>query len=73
MKLKRQLKIKNEYLDLIIGLGFDYDGLNSVESLKRLIDQLVDYAKKAKVCDDKSIIYGGENLGEPRNILLEKM
>lgn len=32
----------------IIAYGFDYDGFNSVESLKGLIDMLVDYAEKAK-------------------------
>lgn len=73
MDLERQLQIKDEYLDLIIGLGFDYDGLNTVKSLKGLIDEIVDYARKAKICDDKSVIYGGEELGEPKNILFEKL
>ena len=73
MNLKRQLQIKDEYLDLIIALGFDYDGFNTVESLKELIDELVDYARKAKICDDKSVIYGGGNLGKPKNILLEEV
>lgn len=60
MNLKRQLKIKDEYLSLIIGLGFDYDGYNTVESLKSLIDEIVELARKASVCDDKSVIFGGE-------------
>ena len=35
-------------IQYIIDYGFDYDGFNSVESLKGLIDMLVDYAKEAK-------------------------
>ncbi len=35
----------NQY---IIDYGFDYDGLNTIESLKGLIDMLVDYAKQVK-------------------------
>lgn len=30
----------------IIDYGFDYDGFNNVEDLKKLIDMLVDYARK---------------------------
>lgn len=36
---------KNQY---IIDYGFDYDGFNKVESLKGLIDMLVDYAVQVK-------------------------
>ena len=36
------------YLDILFGLGADYDGCNSVESLKRLIDELVEYASTAR-------------------------
>lgn len=32
----------------IIDYGFDYDGLNKVDSLKGLIDMLVEYAIEAK-------------------------
>ena len=32
----------------IIDYGFDYDGLNTVESLKSLIDMLVNYARETK-------------------------
>lgn len=30
----------------IIDYGFDYDGFNNIEDLKKLIDMLVDYARK---------------------------
>lgn len=32
----------------IIDYGFDYDGFNNVEDLKKLIDMLVDYAKQTE-------------------------
>jgi len=61
-ELERKLKIKDEYLRLIHDKGFDYDGYNTVESLKGLINELVDYADKAYKCDDKSVIFiGGDN------------
>ena len=75
--LKRQIEIKNEYLGLIYAYSFDYDGFDTVESLKELIDSLCDYAIKAITNDDKTIIYGGKigdlNLGVPKNILGEEV
>ena len=71
-ELERQIRIKDGYCDLIWSLGFDYDGWNTVESLKALIDELVDYAKKACRNDDKYAI--GENLaGKYYNILYEEV
>ena len=67
-KLKRQINIKNEYLELIYDLGYDYDGCNTIKSLKQLIDELVDYAVKGYKNDDKSEIYMGG-----KNILCEKV
>lgn len=66
---ERELKIKNEYLQLIHDIAFDYDGFNTVESLKELIDELVDLVNKAYKNDDKSVIYEGGNNGY--NILHE--
>lgn len=71
-KKDRQLKIKDEYLKLIRDLGFDYDGFDTVQSLKELIDQLIDYAVKAIKNDDKYEVYEGSN-GNKFNILLEKI
>ena len=34
-------KTVKECLELICDIGYDYDGCNSVESLKELIDELV--------------------------------
>ena len=35
-------------IQYIIDYGFDYDGFNTVDSLKGLIDMMVDYAVDAK-------------------------
>lgn len=70
MDLERQIKIKDKYCQLIINLGFDYDGFNTVDSLKDLIDELVSYARKAIECDDKEVVYVNGK-GERDNILGE--
>lgn len=70
MDLERQIKIKDKYCQLIINLGFDYDGFNTVDSLKGLIDELVSYARKAIEYDDKEVIYVNGK-GERDNILGE--
>lgn len=53
--LERRIRIKDNYLDTIIGLGADYDGFNKAESLKELIDDLVDRANKAYHNEDKTV------------------
>lgn len=68
---ERKLKIKDEYLELIISIGFDYDGFDSKSDLKHLIDELVETAKKARWCDDHSPIYG--TFGTRYNILMEEI
>jgi hypothetical protein len=40
----------DEYLELIHDLAYDYDGCRTIESLKSLIDEIVDYANKARMC-----------------------
>ena len=70
MTNERKLAIKDEYLKLIIDIGYDYDGCNTVESLKELIDELVGYADKALKNDDKTEAYINGK-GESLNILQE--
>ena len=74
-KKDREIQIKNNYLDLIWQIGYDYDGLNKVESLKELIDELVDLAAKGIKNDDKSVMYEGHRGKEiiNQNILFEKV
>lgn len=40
----------DEWMELIRDIGFDYDGCNSVESLKELVDELVEMSQKAREC-----------------------
>lgn len=41
------LETAYNYLELICDFAIDYDGLNTVKSLKELIDEMANYAKKA--------------------------
>ncbi len=70
--LERKLKIKDGYLDLIVGIGFDYDGYDDANSLKGIIDEIVGYARKALKNDDNSIIYSGID-NTKYNILNEEL
>lgn len=75
-ELERQIDIKNEYLQTIYAIGFDYDGYEESESLKHLIDTLVDYAKRAVKNDDKYAMYEGcgtNNSTKYYNILHEEV
>ncbi len=70
--LERQVKLKDKYCQAIIDFGFDYDGFNTVDSLKGLIDELVSYAQRAIECDDKGVMYV-DSEGRHRNILGEEV
>ena len=48
MLTKEQFDKIDYYLDIIFGLGVDYDGCNTVESLKSLIDEIVEYSSIAR-------------------------
>lgn len=71
-KLQRQIKIKNNYFDMIYFVGADYDGYEKAKDLKSVIDDLVDYAIKGKNNDDKSQMYMNGS-GKPENILFERI
>lgn len=70
MDLERQLKIKDEYCKTIIEIGLGYDGYEASDDLKKLIDELLSYAKMAIECDDKSQIFIDAK-GNKLNILSE--
>ena len=40
----------DEWLELIKDIAIDYDGYNTVESLKELIDEIVGMSQKARKC-----------------------
>lgn len=70
-KLKKEIDIKNKYAELIVDLAVGYDGLNTVESLKGLIDELSSIAKLIINSNDKEVIYINKN--NKYNILYEKI
>lgn len=68
--MKQQI-IMGKYLELIIDLGYDYDGCETVESLKGLIDELVHLASLGRACNITEVIY--ENSEKKYNILHEEL
>lgn len=70
-KIERENKIKEGYLELIHGISFDYDGCNTVKSLKELIDELDALAVKGLKNDDKSVMYWTAEKG--KNVLFEEV
>ena len=71
-QLKRQIKIKNKYCQLIYDIGFDYDGYEKPNDLKMIIDELVSYSIDAINSDDKKVMYEDSN-GIKSNILMEEI
>ena len=55
--LERQIDIKDAYLSMIWCIGFDYDGYDTRESLKSLIDELVSFASRGMKNDDEWAAY----------------
>lgn len=47
-KKENKLRSALENITMVVDLGFDYDGFEKSEDLKELIDELVEYARKAK-------------------------
>lgn len=58
-ELERKIKIKDEWCKMICMIGCDYDGYNDVENLKKIIDELVNYANNARSNDDTTVVYEG--------------
>lgn len=70
-QLQKQITVMKEYLGLITDLSFDYDGCNTVESLKSLIDDLKRYAKLGGDGNLTESIYTDDN--DSYNILHQKI
>jgi len=70
-KLNKQVQIMEKYFELIIDLGYDYDGFNNVEDLKGLIDTLCKYASLGRACNTTESIY--VNRDKHYNILNEEL
>ena len=70
-QLQKQITVMKEYLGLITDLSFDYDGCNTVESLKSLIDDLKRYAKLGREGNLTEPIYTNDN--DSYNMLHQKI
>ena len=57
-----------EWMEYIFDVGCGYDGCNTVESLKGLVDELIEASQKARVCLREGKIFYDENEDE-RNYL----
>lgn len=58
--LNNLLENKDRWCQLIVDIGYDYDGYRKAESLMILIDELVNYALHSKNNDDYFEILGGK-------------
>ena len=72
MTKSKKIKVKDEYLNLICDIVYDYDGCNTIDSLKELIDEIVEYANKAINCRIDTVEFLGGN-GKQYNILHEEI
>ncbi len=70
-ELKEQVIIMEKYLELITDLALDYDGCNTIESLKVLIDELDRLACLGRVCNVTETIYVNNN--KAYNILHQEL
>ncbi len=75
---QRNNRIKDGYLELIHGISFDYDGCNTIKTLKELIDELDDLTVKALKNDDKSVMYWSavdfkKGIEKGKNVLFEEV
>ena len=70
-RLNNIIKIMENYLELIVDLGFDYDGLKKPKDLCNLIDELVRYASLGRAYNTTEPIYVNDN--KKYNILHEEL
>ena len=56
----------DEWLGDLWAIGCDYDGRNTVEDLKKLVDELLEMAHRARVCLWNNKLFG--EYGMPENI-----
>lgn len=64
-KMQKQLEEKDEALKVIRDIAFDYDGFNDVDSLKTLIDDLREIARRG--INSKPIVMTKEQVLERIN------
>lgn len=49
------------WLEVVVMIACDYDGYNTVDGLKSLIDEIVEYANKARDCLKENKLYEVED------------
>lgn len=54
----------DEYLELICEIAIGYDGYSTIEGLESLIDEMAEYAKKARKCLQEHKIFTDEDATE---------
>ena len=54
----------DEFLELICEIAIDYDGYSTVEGLESLIDEMAEYAQKARKCLREHKIFTDEDATE---------
>lgn len=69
--MDKRIEIMERYFEIIIDLGFDYDGFEQADSLKGLIDELVRFAKLGRICNTTEPIF--ECANKKYNILHEEL
>lgn len=69
--LNEQVQIMEKYFELIVDLGYDYDGFSKEKDLKSLIDELCRLASLGRACNATDCIY--ENNNKKYNILHEEL
>ena len=70
---KNKIDNKDNWCQLIVDIGFDYDGCNTIESLKGLIDELVRYALNSRDNYDYEEILKGDSLEEENKKYIEDL
>ena len=60
----------DEWLADIWAVGCDYDGCNTVESLKKLVDELIEMAHSARMCLWDNKLFG--EYGSPDDKVIHK-
>ena len=51
----------DEWLELIYDIGIGYDGMHTVKGLQELIDEMMEMAKKARVCLREGKLFAKED------------
>lgn len=58
----------DEWLEFIWQVGVDYDGCNSVESLKKLVDELIKMSQKARLCLEDGKLFTNKEESQKSNL-----